>query len=91
MSNRFVAIAAPFGLAILITLFWQSLPELTTPLFDSARDHIMTNGLAETGARNQVCAIYLDYRLFDSLFETGILLITVAGIIFMAKKDEDVI
>lgn len=90
MSNRFVALIVPFGLLLLISLFWQILPELTTPLFPSAKDYIMEFGLAETGARNQVCGIYLDYRLFDSLFETGILLITVAGIVFMAKKDEDV-
>lgn len=90
MSNRFVAIAVPFGLLILATLFWQILPELTSPVFVGAKDYIMESGLADTGAKNQVCGIYLDYRLFDSLFETGILLITVAGIVFMAKKDEDV-
>ncbi len=42
----------------------------------------------ETGALNSVTAIYLDYRIFDSIFEAGILLITVTGIIFIAGSDQ---
>lgn len=51
------------------------------------REYFQLNGLAETGSRNLVTAIYLDYRLFDSLFEAGILLIAVAGIIWISKHD----
>jgi|GEM_PF-865569 len=53
-----------------------------------ARDYFINNVLEQVGSRNIVTGIYLDYRLYDSLFEAGILLIAVAGIIFMAKKDE---
>ena len=91
MSRRIVAILVFFGLAILFVRFVQLIPELTAPQFSSPKDYIMERGYMETGAKNLVSAIYLDYRLFDSLFETGILLITVAGIVFMAKSDEDII
>ncbi|BES65815.1 hypothetical protein SANA_22540 [Gottschalkiaceae bacterium SANA] len=90
MSRRLIAVLVPFGLAILFIQFAQLIPELTSPQFENAKDYIMQRGYAETGAKNLVSAIYLDYRLFDSLFEAGILLITVVGIVFMAKSDEDV-
>lgn len=56
-----------------------------------ARDYFINNVLDQVGSRNIVTGIYLDYRLYDSLFEAGILLIAVAGIIFMAKKDESMV
>jgi multicomponent Na+:H+ antiporter subunit B len=54
---------------------------------DFGRQYFQANGALETGSRNLVTAIYLDYRLFDSLFEAGILLIAVAGIIWISKHD----
>ncbi len=35
----------------------------------------------DTGARNGVSAIYLNYRVFDSIFETLILLVSVTAVI----------
>lgn len=57
----------------------------------SSKDYYISNTLKETGSKNIVTGIYLDYRLFDSLFEAGILLIAVSGIIFMSKKDDEVL
>lgn len=54
----------------------------------SSKEYYMENTLNEVYSRNVVTGIYLDYRLFDSIFEAGILLVSVAGVIFMAKKDE---
>lgn len=51
------------------------------------RQYFQLNGFMETGSRNLVTAIYLDYRLIDSIFEAGILLIAVAGIIWISKHD----
>ncbi len=50
-------------------------------------DYYITNGYRETGSNNLVTGIYLDYRLFDSIFEASILLVSVTGIIFITKKD----
>lgn len=41
----------------------------------------------ETGSKNYVTGIYLDYRLYDSIFEASTLLIAVAGIMFIAKEE----
>jgi len=54
----------------------------------SSKEYYLENTLNEVYSRNIVTGIYLDYRLFDSIFEAGILLVSVAGVIFMAKKDE---
>ena len=61
--------------------------DLETLYNDFGRVYFQTNGFLETGSRNLVTAVYLDYRLFDSLFEAGILLIAVAGIIWISKHD----
>lgn len=41
--------------------------------------------LEETGSLNAVTAIYLDYRAFDTLFETLLLLVSVIGIIYFSR------
>ncbi len=43
--------------------------------------YIMQNFEADTGARNAVAAIYLNYRVYDTLFEALLLLIAIVGII----------
>ncbi len=54
-----------------------------------SRDYVVEHGMDQVGSVNLVTGIYLDYRLFDSIFEASILFITVSGIAFMVKKDED--
>ena len=51
-------------------------------------NYYIENTFTEVGSKNIVTGIYLDYRLFDSIFEAGILLVAVAGVIFMSKKDD---
>lgn len=41
--------------------------------------------LADTGAGNAVTAIYLNYRIFDTLFETLTLQISVMGVIYFSR------
>jgi len=45
----------------------------------AARDTIAADGYAATGATNLVSAIYLGYRAFDTLGETIVLLVALAG------------
>lgn len=49
------------------------------------RRHIIENGSSETGALNLVTSIYLGYRAFDTLGETMVLLLAVAGALFLLK------
>jgi len=44
-----------------------------------------TRFFEETGSINAVTAIYLDYRAFDTLFETLLLLVSVIGIIYFSR------
>lgn len=43
----------------------------------------------DTGAGNAVTAIYLNYRLFDTFFETLLLLVSVIGIIYFSRHEGD--
>lgn len=43
----------------------------------------------DTGADNAVTAIYLNYRLFDTFFETLLLLVSVIGIIYFSRHEGD--
>jgi len=65
----------------------MSMIELETLYNDYGKLYFLENGFADTGSRNLVTAILLDYRLFDSLFEAGILLIAVSGVIWISKHD----
>jgi multicomponent Na+:H+ antiporter subunit B len=53
-------------------------------------DYYLQNTLPETGSQNLVTGIYLNYRLFDSLFEAATLFVVTAGILFMGRKDEEI-
>lgn len=68
--------------AFLFVALSGSHPE-STPI----RDYIVENGSRETGAPNLVTAIYLGYRAFDTLGETIVLLLAVAGVaLFVERK-----
>jgi multicomponent Na+:H+ antiporter subunit B len=54
----------------------------------SSKDYFIEESFTEVHSKNIVTGIYLDYRLFDSIFEAGILLVSVAGVIFMTREDE---
>jgi multicomponent Na+:H+ antiporter subunit B len=56
------------------------------PIGTAVREHIVENGVEETGAQNLVTAIYLGYRAFDTLGETIVLLIAVSGVSFFVER-----
>ncbi len=49
----------------------------------------LTNFVEHTGSDNAVTAIYLNYRLFDTFFETLLLVLSVIGIIYFSKHEGD--
>lgn len=78
------------GLSLLIGLFFfmvEAMNEFGVLYNDEARLYFQTNGFLETGSLNLVTGIYLDYRLLDTLFEAGILLVAVSGVSWIAQHD----
>jgi multicomponent Na+:H+ antiporter subunit B len=77
-------------LTIILIYFVHVSTNLEALLRTSTKDYLIKHGVFETSSHNLVTAIYLDYRLFDSIFEASILLIAVTGITFISIKDEDI-
>ncbi len=57
---------------------------------NDAMKYYLKNFIEQTGARNAVAAIYLNYRVFDTFFEALLLIVSVSGIIyFLEEKGHD--
>ncbi len=76
-------------LSILLIIFVKATTDMEKMNLETSKNYFIKYTQEEVGANNLVTGIYLDYRLLDSIFEASILLITVTGIIFMSKKDEE--
>lgn len=85
LKYAFLLIAMIILFTALNLSFMQENLTSSTPYL---KDYYLTHFASDTGALNSVAAIYLDYRIFDSIFEAGILLIAVTGIIFIAGSDK---
>jgi multisubunit Na+/H+ antiporter MnhB subunit len=72
-------------LASVVPLFHSDQTNMESPLGGEGhyrmRDHFFLRGVEETGSINLVSAIYLGYRAFDTLGETIVLVLSVAGVI----------
>lgn len=87
-SISFVRIAfALFGAYLLISLFLQDAEIIGKPLME----FFTANFTAQTGATNAVASIYLNYRVFDTLFEALMLMVSVMEVINVswANRHED--
>jgi multicomponent Na+:H+ antiporter subunit B len=67
--------------------FSNSVPKLENYHNFSLSKEYTENTETETGSISPVTGIYLDYRLYDSLFESLLLIISVIGIRFINKRD----
>jgi multicomponent Na+:H+ antiporter subunit B len=65
------------------------LSESPWPTF--ARDYLSEYGSSESGASNLVSAIYLGYRLFDTMGETIVLLVAVLGTMSILSRIESLV
>ncbi len=85
--RKFISVVLVVSFALLMMLRFLESGFLVNEL---SSNYYILNSYTEVGSKNIVTGIYLDYRLLDSIFEAGILLVSVAGVIFMSKKDEKV-
>lgn len=51
---------------------------------DDAKSYILANHTSETGAENAVTAVYLNYRLWDTIFESMLLLLSAIAVIYFS-------
>lgn len=65
------------GAGLLLTIFIQDSEILDAPLME----YFTNNFLQDTGATNAVAGIYLNYRVFDTLFEALMLMVSVMEVI----------
>lgn len=77
-----------FMIAVIFIIFIKISDTKTQPLDFSASEYYIKNTVEETSAQNTVTGIYLDYRYFDTIFEAGIFLVTVNGILFLSRFKE---
>ncbi len=50
---------------------------------------VLASYFSDTGAKNSVAAIYLNYRVFDTIFEALMLLVSVMGVIHFSRYDHE--
>lgn len=75
-------------MVVMMQIFITNLPNYGQKF--PLKDIYIKNSFKETGSPNVVTGIYLDYRLYDSLFESLLLLVTVSAISYINKTDFDV-
>jgi multicomponent Na+:H+ antiporter subunit B len=85
--SRLKKVSLVFLLGFILYLFIISVQDLDVIYNSAGKVFFRENGFYDTGSRNLVSAIYLDYRLFDSIFEAGILLIAVSGVMWISQHN----
>ena len=82
-----LAVEVPIMLIIVVLAGVLSIGiQFDQPPVDTAKTYCFENGSTETGAVNLVTAIYLEYRAFDTLGETVVLILSIAGVIFFLEQ-----
>lgn len=74
---------------IIIFIMIVCLPVVPIEGADNLYQYIIQNFFEDTGSTNAVTGIYLDYRAYDTLFETLTLLVSVIGIIHFSRHEGD--
>lgn len=74
-----------FVLAVMIFCLWLHLSSEYSMPYNTSGQYYINNAIHETSASNAVTAIYLNYRVYDTLFETLTLLLSVTGVIYLSR------
>lgn len=77
---------------VLLPLLWMVLAQAHPETEDApeaprpAMEAVLSGFESQTGARNAVASVYLNYRLFDTLLETLLLAVSVTGIVYFLEE-----
>lgn len=72
-------------IGILMILFISLNISFDQALSNDLHEYYRLNYISDTGAENAVTAIYLNYRVYDTIFEALMLLISVFAIIYFSR------
>ncbi|MCT4585344.1 MAG: hypothetical protein N4A54_10510 [Peptostreptococcaceae bacterium] len=84
MSEKIRAFIIVFFLIIIFSFLVESY-DIKDMNFIRAKEIYIENSIRDTNSLNTVTSIYLDYRLFDSVFEALVLLITTSAVAFIIR------
>ena len=80
----------PLGFTVaLAALFIWLIPEQTPITY--LKDLYMSLFSSEVGGENAVTAIYLGYRMYDTLFEALMLLVSIVAVVHLSHHDDEVV
>lgn len=85
MRKVFILIFLSFTAVMFLIINNQYTQVLPNDVFK----YYVNNFYSDTGAQNAVTSIYLSYRVYDTLFETLMLLISVSGVIYFSRHEEE--
>lgn len=86
MKRRVIAMIFTMTLAALVLFINFNTPLVADPLIAA---FYLKHFIVDTHTQNAVAAIYLNYRVFDSIFETLILLVSVSAVINFSWRPTD--
>lgn len=82
------------GIALLMVALFVLIVQFPVNSIETISEYVSTyytaHFLSDTGASNAVTAIYLNYRVFDTLFEALLLLVSIIGIIHFSRHEGDI-
>lgn len=84
MRRKLIALYMFIVFLLCVTIHVVPLEEATDYL-----TYYVKNSFSQTGGVNVVTSIYLNYRVFDTLFETLLLLISIIAIIYFSRHEGD--
>ena len=80
----------PLGFTVVLAaLFILLIPEQTPVTY--LKDMYMAMFSSEIGAKNAVTAIYLGYRMYDTLFEALLLLVSIVAVVHLSHHDDEAV
>ncbi len=88
-KRRFIIMLVCFAIgAAALTGYFLSAGEKSDVRLE-AKEYILANHYEQTGALNAVTSIYLNYRLWDTLFEAMVLMLSALAVITFSWSGKD--